>query len=59
MEADVLGGLHFELTVPTSKTFLRRFLKAAVADAYVHGRASAVDPRCRLSLYPMDKAIEY
>ncbi len=26
----VLGALSFELTVPTAKTFLRRFLKAAL-----------------------------
>ena len=27
----ILGALSFELTVPTAKTFLRRFIKAAVA----------------------------
>ena len=26
----ILGALSFELTVPTAKTFLRRFLKAAL-----------------------------
>ncbi|KAL0028210.1 hypothetical protein WJX79_001945 [Trebouxia sp. C0005] len=30
MEQQVLGALSFELTVPTAKTFLRRFLKAAL-----------------------------
>ena len=29
MRPQVLGALSFELTVPTAKTFLQRFLKAA------------------------------
>lgn len=32
MEEVVWGGLNFELTVPTARTFLRRFLKASAAD---------------------------
>ncbi|KAF3782600.1 Cyclin-A2-1 [Nymphaea thermarum] len=33
MEADVLNHLHFELATPTTKTFLRRFLRAAQASS--------------------------
>ena len=32
MEEVVWGALNFELTVPTQRTFLRRFLKASAAD---------------------------
>ena len=32
MEEAVLGALRFELTVPTPRVFLRRFLKASAAD---------------------------
>ena len=32
MEELIWGALSFELTVPTSRTFLRRFLKASAAD---------------------------
>ena len=32
MEEIVWGALNFELTVPTQRTFLRRFLKASAAD---------------------------
>ena len=32
MEELIWGVLNFELTVPTSRTFLRRFLKASAAD---------------------------
>ena len=32
MEELVLGALRFELTVPTPRVFLRRFLKASAAD---------------------------
>ena len=31
MERSILGGLSFELTVPTVRAFLRRFVKAAAA----------------------------
>ncbi|CAN6461295.1 unnamed protein product [Victoria cruziana] len=33
METDVLNHLHFELATPTTKTFLRRFLRAAQASS--------------------------
>ena len=36
MEAQVLSVLHFEMTVPTCKTFLRRYLQAAGADEELH-----------------------
>ncbi len=32
MEDNVLDALRFELTVPTPRIFLRRFLKASAAD---------------------------
>ncbi|RRT49164.1 hypothetical protein GW17_00043941, partial [Ensete ventricosum] len=36
MESQVLGFLGFQLSVPTAKTFLRRFLRAAHASNKVH-----------------------
>ncbi len=32
MEEIIWGALKFELTVPTPRTFLRRFIKASAAD---------------------------
>jgi hypothetical protein len=36
MEAQILQALDWQVTVPTAKTFLRRYLQAAAADEHLH-----------------------
>jgi cyclin A len=51
MEALVLRGLSFRLTLPTAKAFLRRYLQASAADERLHFLASFL---CEVAL--MDEA---
>lgn len=51
MEALVLSGLSFRLTLPTAKAFLRRYLQASAADERLHFLAGFL---CELTM--MDEA---
>lgn len=51
MEALVLSGLSFRLTLPTAKAFLRRYLQASAADERLHYLAGFL---CEVSM--MDEA---
>jgi len=51
MEALVLRGLSFRLTLPTAKVFLRRYLQASAADERMHFLASFL---CEVAM--MDEA---
>lgn len=58
-EKEALGDLRFSLSAPTSKTFLRRFVKAALADGCGSADADAKLPPlaayvCELALLEYD-----
>lgn len=58
-EAEALGDLRFSLSAPTAKTFLRRFVKAALGDGLGSAEADAKLPPlaayvCELALLEYD-----
>lgn len=55
MERQVLHVLDFDLTQPTAKTFLRRYIKAASGERRALRRSSSL-PLCARSLLPRTPA---
>ncbi|KAL3133871.1 Cyclin-A1-2 [Trebouxia sp. C0010 RCD-2024] len=60
MEQQILGALSFELTVPTAKTFLRRFLKAAMpSDAPADARLEFLSSYLAELMLPEYRALQF
>lgn len=56
----ILGALSFELTVPTAKTFLRRFLKAAMpSDAPADARLEFLSSYLAELMLPEYRALQF
>lgn len=60
MRPQVLGALSFELTVPTAKTFLRRFLKAACSgDPAADSRLECLSSYLTELMLPEYRALQF
>ena len=56
----ILGALSFELTVPTAKTFLRRFLKAACSgDVVADSRLECLSSYLTELMLPEYRALQF
>lgn len=60
MLLQILGALSFELTVPTAKTFLRRFLKAACSgDVVADSRLECLSSYLTELMLPEYRALQF